>query len=128
VFKLSIPRIWGTCDTSFSAICLRSTDLCISYLSNNGFNICHALSFSLHDIFFVFVSCLQPPPIQPADNQLSLADIDTIKVIGKGAGGIVQLVQHKWTGQFFALKVVENLTLIMLLLPPFFLIFFFFFF
>lgn len=36
---------------------------------------------------------------------MSLADVDTIKVIGKGNGGIVQLVQHKWTGQFFALKV-----------------------
>nr|XP_023886402.1 mitogen-activated protein kinase kinase 2-like [Quercus suber] len=47
-----------------------------------------------------------PPPIKPSDDQLSLADLDTIKVIGKGNGGIVQLVQHKWTGQFFALKVV----------------------
>lgn len=43
--------------------------------------------------------------IKPTDDQLNLADIDTIKVIGKGAGGTVQLVQHKWTGQFFALKV-----------------------
>ncbi|EEF48047.1 mitogen activated protein kinase kinase, mapkk2, putative [Ricinus communis] len=48
-----------------------------------------------------------PPPIKPLDNQLSLADIDTIKVIGKGSSGIVQLVQHKWTGQFFALKVIQ---------------------
>uniref|UniRef100_A0A2P2LAC3 mitogen-activated protein kinase kinase n=2 Tax=Rhizophora mucronata TaxID=61149 RepID=A0A2P2LAC3_RHIMU len=48
-----------------------------------------------------------PPPIQPTDNQLSLADIDTIKVIGKGSGGVVQLVQHKWTGQFFALKAIQ---------------------
>ncbi|KAF3439639.1 hypothetical protein FNV43_RR17917 [Rhamnella rubrinervis] len=48
-----------------------------------------------------------PPPIQASDNQLNLADIDTIKVIGKGSGGIVQLVQHKWTGQFFALKVIQ---------------------
>ncbi|XP_043807828.1 mitogen-activated protein kinase kinase 2 isoform X2 [Manihot esculenta] len=46
-----------------------------------------------------------PPPIKPTDNQLNLADIDAIKVIGKGSGGIVQLVQHKWTGQFFALKM-----------------------
>ena len=49
--------------------------------------------------------CFQPPPIKPIDNQLSLADIDTIKVVGKGNGGVVQLVQHKWTNQFFALKV-----------------------
>ncbi|KAI3407432.1 Protein kinase domain-containing protein, partial [Psidium guajava] len=48
-----------------------------------------------------------PPLIKPTDDQLSLADIDTIKVIGKGNGGTVQLVQHKWTGQFFALKVIQ---------------------
>ncbi|KAI4377454.1 hypothetical protein MLD38_015075 [Melastoma candidum] len=47
------------------------------------------------------------PPIRPTDDQLTLADIDTIKVIGKGNGGVVQLVQHKWTGQFFALKVIQ---------------------
>lgn len=45
--------------------------------------------------------------IKPMDNQLSLADLDLIKVIGKGNGGIVQLVQHKWTGQFFALKAIQ---------------------
>ncbi|CAH9084034.1 unnamed protein product [Cuscuta europaea] len=45
--------------------------------------------------------------IQPADNQLSLADFESIKVIGKGNGGVVRLVQHKWTGQFFALKVIQ---------------------
>ncbi|XP_047323524.1 mitogen-activated protein kinase kinase 2 [Impatiens glandulifera] len=48
-----------------------------------------------------------PPLIQPSDNQLSLADFDAIKVIGKGNGGIVRLVQHKWTEQFFALKVIQ---------------------
>ncbi|CAM8979088.1 unnamed protein product [Rhodiola kirilowii] len=48
-----------------------------------------------------------PPPINPSDDQLSLADLDSVKVIGKGNGGIVQLVQHKWTGQFFALKVIQ---------------------
>ncbi|CAI8589796.1 unnamed protein product [Vicia faba] len=47
------------------------------------------------------------PPIKPIDNQISLAEIDTIKVIGKGNGGIVQLVQHKWTNQFFALKQIQ---------------------
>jgi hypothetical protein len=35
-----------------------------------------------------------------------LADLDSIKVIGKGNCGTVQLVHHKWTGQFFALKVL----------------------
>lgn len=52
-----------------------------------------------------FMLCFQPPPIKPTDNQLALADIDVIKVVGKGNGGVVQLVQHKWTSQFFALKV-----------------------
>ncbi|XP_042508599.1 mitogen-activated protein kinase kinase 2 [Macadamia integrifolia] len=47
-----------------------------------------------------------PTLIKASDNQLTLADIDVIKVIGRGNGGIVQLVQHKWTGQFFALKVI----------------------
>ncbi|PNY06704.1 mitogen-activated protein kinase kinase 2-like protein [Trifolium pratense] len=48
-----------------------------------------------------------PNPIKPTDNQLSLADIDIVKVVGKGNGGMVQLVQHKWTNQFFALKVIQ---------------------
>ena len=48
---------------------------------------------------------LQAPPIEPLDNQLSLDDLDVIKVIGKGSSGNVQLVRHKFTGQFFALKV-----------------------
>lgn len=52
----------------------------------------------------------QPPLIKPTDDQLTLADIDTIKVIGKGNGGVVQLVQHKWTGQFFALKVIYSMS------------------
>ncbi|KAE9602473.1 putative mitogen-activated protein kinase kinase STE-STE7 family [Lupinus albus] len=48
-----------------------------------------------------------PPPIKPTDEQLSLADIDIVKVVGKGSGGVVQLVQHKWTSQFFALKIIQ---------------------
>uniref|UniRef100_A0A1J3JFL6 mitogen-activated protein kinase kinase n=1 Tax=Noccaea caerulescens TaxID=107243 RepID=A0A1J3JFL6_NOCCA len=46
------------------------------------------------------------PPIEPLDNQLSLADLEVIKVIGKGSSGNVQLVKHKLTQQFFALKVI----------------------
>ncbi|KAH6803181.1 MAP kinase kinase 2 [Perilla frutescens var. frutescens] len=48
-----------------------------------------------------------PTLIQPSDNQLSLADFDAVQVIGKGNGGVVRLVQHKWTAQFFALKVIQ---------------------
>ncbi|THG12477.1 hypothetical protein TEA_022982 [Camellia sinensis var. sinensis] len=48
-----------------------------------------------------------PPLIQPLDNQICLADFDAIKVVGKGTSGIVRLVQHKWTRQFFALKVIQ---------------------
>uniref|UniRef100_A0A0D9WLT8 mitogen-activated protein kinase kinase n=1 Tax=Leersia perrieri TaxID=77586 RepID=A0A0D9WLT8_9ORYZ len=50
----------------------------------------------------------EAPPVEPLDhNQLSVDDLDAIKVIGKGSSGIVQLVQHKWTGQFFAMKVIQ---------------------
>nr|DAD49054.1 TPA_asm: hypothetical protein HUJ06_018991 [Nelumbo nucifera] len=42
--------------------------------------------------------------IMPSDNQLTLDDIDTIKVIGKGNGGILQLVQHKWTQNMSELR------------------------
>ncbi|PWZ28743.1 Mitogen-activated protein kinase kinase 1 [Zea mays] len=46
----------------------------------------------------------EAPPIEPLDSQLSLDDLDVIKVIGKGSSGNVQLVRHKFTGRFFALK------------------------
>ncbi|CAD6340265.1 unnamed protein product [Miscanthus lutarioriparius] len=46
-------------------------------------------------------------PIEPLDSHLSLDDLDVIKVIGKGSSGNVQLVRHKFTGQFFALKVIQ---------------------
>ena len=39
------------------------------------------------------------------DMQFALEDLETIKVIGKGSGGVVQLVRHKWNGKFYALKV-----------------------
>ncbi|XP_047308543.1 mitogen-activated protein kinase kinase 6 [Impatiens glandulifera] len=41
------------------------------------------------------------------DAQFSLEDLETIKVIGKGSGGIVQLVRHKWLGTPFALKAIQ---------------------
>ena len=49
---------------------------------------------------------LQPAVAQTADSSFSLEDMETVRVIGKGSGGVVQLVRHKWTGQFFALKVM----------------------
>ncbi|XP_050367774.1 mitogen-activated protein kinase kinase 6 isoform X1 [Argentina anserina] len=50
--------------------------------------------------------------VRPSDNkelnvELSLEDLETIKVIGKGSGGVVQLVRHKWVGKLFALKVIQ---------------------
>ncbi|XVF35076.1 hypothetical protein REPUB_Repub18cG0113600 [Reevesia pubescens] len=47
---------------------------------------------------------------QSEPEALNLEDIEAVKVIGKGNGGIVQLVQHKWTGQFFALKIIQMCT------------------
>ncbi|KAG5225562.1 mitogen-activated protein kinase kinase [Salix suchowensis] len=41
------------------------------------------------------------------DFDFSLEDLETIKVIGKGSGGVVQLVRHKWVGSLFALKVIQ---------------------
>lgn len=76
------------------------------YASNWSLSYLFALGFLWFSFFKELLSdCFQPPPITPTDNQLSLADIDMVKVIGKGSSGIVQLVQHKWTSQFFALKV-----------------------
>lgn len=46
---------------------------------------------------------MQPPDAE--DVEFSREDLETIKVIGKGSGGIVQLVRHKWLGTFYALKV-----------------------
>ncbi|XP_057466736.1 LOW QUALITY PROTEIN: mitogen-activated protein kinase kinase 6-like [Actinidia eriantha] len=47
------------------------------------------------------------PPESKEIDQLSLEDLETIKVIGKGSGGVVQLVRHKWVGTLFALKVIQ---------------------
>ncbi|KAL4194230.1 hypothetical protein AMTRI_Chr05g58320 [Amborella trichopoda] len=44
---------------------------------------------------------------QEIDFQFNLEDLETIKVIGKGSGGVVQLVRHKWEGKFFALKAIQ---------------------
>ena len=41
------------------------------------------------------------------DVQLSMDDLEMIQVIGKGSGGVVQLVRHKWVGTLYALKVIS---------------------
>ncbi|PIN14343.1 Mitogen-activated protein kinase kinase (MAP2K) [Handroanthus impetiginosus] len=48
-----------------------------------------------------------PSETKEVDLQFSLEDLETIKVIGKGSGGVVQLVRHKWVGTLFALKVIQ---------------------
>ncbi|XP_074572603.1 mitogen-activated protein kinase kinase 1-like [Curcuma longa] len=48
---------------------------------------------------------VQPPDAE--DVEFSREDLETIKVIGKGSGGIVQLVRHKWLGTFYALKGIQ---------------------
>jgi serine/threonine protein kinase len=46
--------------------------------------------------------------VQPAANgNISLSDLETVKVLGKGSGGVVQLVRHKWTNETYALKVIS---------------------
>ncbi|XP_042513881.1 mitogen-activated protein kinase kinase 6 isoform X1 [Macadamia integrifolia] len=49
----------------------------------------------------------RPSDAKELDFQFSLEDLETIKVIGKGSGGVVQLVRHKWVGTLFALKVIQ---------------------
>ncbi|KAJ0035493.1 hypothetical protein Pint_26076 [Pistacia integerrima] len=46
-------------------------------------------------------------PIEPFDNQLKLEDIERIRLVGEGNSSMVHLAQHKYTGQFLAVKVVK---------------------
>ncbi|KAH7429814.1 hypothetical protein KP509_09G067600 [Ceratopteris richardii] len=48
-----------------------------------------------------------PAVSQSHDSKFSLEDLETVKVLGKGSGGVVQLVCHKWTGQLYAVKVIQ---------------------
>ncbi|XP_077217580.1 MAP kinase kinase 6 [Tasmannia lanceolata] len=50
---------------------------------------------------------IRPSDAKEIDFQFLLEDLETIKVIGKGSGGVVQLVRHKWEGTLFALKVIQ---------------------
>ncbi|XP_008795499.1 mitogen-activated protein kinase kinase 1-like isoform X1 [Phoenix dactylifera] len=52
-------------------------------------------------------SRLQQPDVKEEDMQVSLEDLETIKVIGKGSGGVVQLARHKWLGTLYALKGIQ---------------------
>ncbi len=55
-----------------------------------------------HDLNMGFGVQVQPA----AESQMSLADLETVKVIGKGSGGVVQLVRHKFSNNMYALKVI----------------------
>ncbi|CAL9040299.1 unnamed protein product [Musa banksii] len=46
-------------------------------------------------------------PPDSEDLEFSREDLEVIKVVGKGSGGIVQLVRHKWHGTFYALKGIQ---------------------
>lgn len=59
--------------------------------------------------FFLFLE--QPSESKELELQFSLEDLETMKVIGKGSGGLVQLVRHKWVGTLFALKVFVEATI-----------------
>ncbi|CAL5437969.1 unnamed protein product [Camellia sinensis] len=78
------------------------------FLTKSGTFVDGDLRVNKYGVRIVSHSDVQNPPlIQPLDNQICLADFDAIKVVGKGTSGIVRLVQHKWTRQFFALKVIQ---------------------
>ena len=59
-------------------------------------------------IQFLNFDCIFPQQstnLKVEDAQLSMDDLEMIQVIGKGSGGVVQLVRHKWVGTLYALKV-----------------------
>ncbi|PNX94794.1 mitogen-activated protein kinase kinase 6-like protein [Trifolium pratense] len=49
----------------------------------------------------------RPSDAKDLDFDFTLDDLETVKVIGKGSGGVVQLVRHKWLGKLFALKAIQ---------------------
>ncbi|CAL5440680.1 unnamed protein product [Camellia sinensis] len=50
----------------------------------------------------------RPSESNELDLLFSLEGLETIKVVRKGSGGVVQLVRHKWVGTLFTLKGVCN--------------------
>ncbi|XP_010545320.1 PREDICTED: mitogen-activated protein kinase kinase 6 isoform X2 [Tarenaya hassleriana] len=49
----------------------------------------------------------RPSDSKELDFEITPEDLETVKVIGKGSGGVVQLVRHKWVGKLFAMKVIQ---------------------
>ncbi|CAF1764817.1 unnamed protein product [Brassica oleracea var. botrytis] len=47
---------------------------------------------------------LQPSDCKELDFEITAEDLETMRVIGKGSSGVVQLVRHKWVGKLFAMK------------------------
>lgn len=47
----------------------------------------------------------QPVDIKKLDLEFLLEDLETVKVIGKGRRGLVQLARYRWDGKLYALKV-----------------------
>ncbi|XP_008799773.1 mitogen-activated protein kinase kinase 1-like [Phoenix dactylifera] len=52
-------------------------------------------------------SRMRQPDVKEEDMQFLLEDLEAVKVIGKGSGGVVQLVRHKWLGTLYALKGIQ---------------------
>ncbi|KAG4136495.1 hypothetical protein ERO13_D07G009500v2 [Gossypium hirsutum] len=48
-----------------------------------------------------------PFDIKNLDLEFLLEDLETVKVIGNGRGGPVQLARHRWDGKLYALKVIK---------------------
>ncbi|CAD6342105.1 unnamed protein product [Miscanthus lutarioriparius] len=66
--------------------------------------------FRIDDLYrSTCISSLQSTNLKVEVVQLSMDDLEMIQVIGKGSGGVVQLVRHKWVGTLYALKVYKNL-------------------
>jgi mitogen-activated protein kinase kinase 1 len=62
------------------------------------------IELQLHHLF-----SQQSTKLKVEDVQLSMDDLEMIQVIGKGSGGVVQLVRHKWVGTLYALKVIFSI-------------------
>ncbi|KAF2572883.1 hypothetical protein F2Q70_00005246 [Brassica cretica] len=46
----------------------------------------------------------RPSDCKELDFEITAEDLETMRVIGKGSSGVVQLVRHKWVGKLFAMK------------------------